>query len=403
MSTKPKLGQTEFVALIAMLFATIALSIDAMLPALTQMGRELSPTAPENATLVVGIFVLGMGIGTFFAGPLSDAYGRKYIILIGFMIYALGALWAAAASDLEGILAGRFLQGLAVAGPRIAAMAMVRDLYSGKKMASIMSFAMTVFAVVPAIAPSMGQLVMNTYGWRAIFYIFAAFALIVSLWLASRQPETLMRENRTKLSARAISSAVRECFSNRVFRFSVTSQMMVYAALFSSISTVQPIYAQTYDKADQFPLLFAASAILSMPASIINGKLVLRYGMRKLIKASILGVVITTSMTLVLWLLGITSVWLFFFWATTMFISIGFVFGNLNSLAMEPLGHIAGMAASINSAIATIGAAILAIPISLSFEGTPVSLLLGVLMFEFIALLLMMRLGQRDAPIELEA
>lgn len=403
MSTKPKLGQTEFVALIAMLFATIALSIDAMLPALTQMGRELSPAAPENATLVVGIFVLGMGIGTFFAGPLSDAYGRKYIILIGFMIYALGALWAAAASDLEGILAGRFLQGLAVAGPRIAAMAMVRDLYSGKKMASIMSFAMTVFAVVPAIAPSMGQLVMNTYGWRAIFYIFAAFALIVSLWLASRQPETLMRENRTKLSARAISSAVRECFSNRVFRFSVASQMMVYAALFSSISTVQPIYAQTYDKADQFPLLFAASAILSMPASIINGKLVLRYGMRKLIKASILGVVITTSMTLVLWLLGITSVWLFFFWATTMFISIGFVFGNLNSLAMEPLGHIAGMAASINSAIATIGAAILAIPISLSFEGTPVSLLLGVLMFEFIALLLMMRLGQRDAPIELEA
>ncbi|UZD91995.1 multidrug effflux MFS transporter [Cognatishimia activa] len=403
MSTKPKLGQTEFVALIAMLFATIALSIDAMLPALTQMGRELSPAAPENATLVVGIFVLGMGIGTFFAGPLSDAYGRKYIILIGFMIYALGALWAAAASDLEGILAGRFLQGLAVAGPRIAAMAMVRDLYSGKKMASIMSFAMTVFAVVPAIAPSMGQMVMNTYGWRAIFYIFAAFALIVSLWLASRQPETLMRENRTKLSARAISSAVRECFSNRVFRFSVTSQMMVYAALFSSISTVQPIYAQTYDKADQFPLLFAASAILSMPASIINGKLVLRYGMRKLIKASILGVVITTSMTLVLWLLGITSVWLFFFWATTMFISIGFVFGNLNSLAMEPLGHIAGMAASINSAIATIGAAILAIPISLSFEGTPVSLLMGVLMFEFIALLLMMRLGQRDAPIELEA
>ncbi len=398
MSTKPRLGQAEFIALIAMLFSTIALSIDAMLPALTQMGAELSPLEPENATLVVGIFVLGMGVGTFFAGPLSDAYGRKIIILLGFAFYTLGALWAGLATDLEGVLAGRFLQGLAVAGPRIASLAMVRDLYSGEKMASIMSFAMTVFALVPAIAPSMGQAVMNLFGWRAIFFSFAIFALVGSLWLGLRQPETHPREKRKPLSARTIWSALKECFANRVFRFSVATQMMVYSALFSIVSMVQPVYAQTFDMEARFPLFFAASALLSMPASVINGKLVLKFGMRILIKSALIGIAATSTIALALWLSGAMNVWVFFAWTTTLFLSIGFVFGNLNALAMEPLGHIAGMAASISSAVATVGAAAFAMPISLSFDGTPLSLLIGVLVFQMIALMLMLRLGPRVTP-----
>lgn len=398
-----RLAQPEFIALIAMLFSTIALSIDAMLPALTQMGQELSPENPENATLVVGIFVMGMGIGTFFAGPLSDAYGRKPVIIIGFAVYTVGAIWAGAASDLDGVLMGRFLQGLAVAGPRVAGVALVRDLYSGEKMASIMSFAMTVFALVPAIAPSMGQLIMLGFGWRAIFYSFAIFALIASFWVGMRQPETHLPEARRPLSAKAVWSAIKECFGNRVFRFSVLAQIAVYSALFSVVSTIQPVYAQTFDRAETFPLFFAASALISMPASVINAKLVLKFGMRIMIKSALIGIVFTSFAGLALWLIGLMNVWLFFAWATCLFISVGFVFGNLNALAMEPLGHIAGMAASISGAVSAVVSAMLAMPISLSFDGTPLSLLTGVLVFQITALLLMIRLGPREQPIELQA
>jgi len=403
MTAKRRLAQPEFIALIAMLFSTIALSIDAMLPALTQMGQQLSPENPENATLVVGVFVMGMGIGTFFAGPLSDAYGRKPIIIFGFAIYTIGALWAGAASDLDGVLMGRFLQGLAVAGPRVAGVALVRDIYSGEKMASIMSFAMTVFALVPAIAPSMGQLIMLGFGWRAIFYSFAIFALVVSLWVGLRQPETNLPEMRRPLSMTSIWSAIKDCFGNRVFRYSVLTQIAVYSGLFSVVSTVQPVYAQTFDRAETFPLFFAASAIISMPASVVNAKLVLKFGMRIMIKTALIGIVFTSAAGLALWIVGLMNVWVFFVWATCLFVSVGFVFGNLNALAMEPLGHIAGMAASISGAVSAVAAALLAMPISLSFDGTPLSLLTGVLIFQTAALLLMIRLGPREAPVELDA
>lgn len=397
-----RLAQPEFIALIAMLFSAIALSIDAMLPALTQMGQQLSPDNPENATLVVTVFVMGMGLGTFFVGPLSDAYGRKPVIIIGFAVYSVGAIWAGAASDLDGVLMGRFLQGIAVAGPRVAGVALVRDLYSGEKMASIMSFAMTVFALVPAIAPSMGQLIMLGFGWRAIFYSFAIFALIVSLWVGLRQPETNLPETRRPLSAKAIWSAIKECFANRVFTYSVLAQIAVYSALFSVVSTVQPVYAETFDRAETFPLFFAASALISMPASVVNAKLVLKFGMRIMIKTALVGIVFTSSAGLALWLMGMMNVWVFFAWATCVFVSVGFVFGNLNALAMEPLGHIAGMAASISGAVSAVVSAMLAMPISLSFDGTPLSLLTGVLVFEIAALLLMIRLGPREQPAELQ-
>lgn len=395
MTSPRRLSQPEFIALIAMLFSAIALSIDAMLPALTEMGQELSPSAPENASLVVGIFVLGMGIGTFFAGPLSDAYGRKPTILIGFAIYTAGALWAGASADLDGVLMGRFLQGLAVAGPRVASQALIRDLYSGERMAAIISFAMTVFALVPAIAPALGQVIMIGFGWRAIFYAFAIFALVISLWVAIRQPETHPPEARRRISISMMRDGAKACLANRVFRYSVLIQIVVFAALFSLISSIQPIYATTFDMARAFPWFFAASALISMPANILNAKLVVRYGMRKMITWALVGIVTASSLGLLLWVAGLMSVWVFFAWATSIFVSIGFILGNLNALAMEPLGHVAGMAASISGAVSAMAAGALSIPISLSFNGTPLPLLTGVFLFEATALLLMLRLGPR--------
>lgn len=398
MTDQRRLPELEFIALTAMLFATIAFSIDSMLPALTVMGEELSPADPERMTLVVGIFVLGMGIGTFFAGPLSDSFGRKPVILGGYALYMLGAAIAATSADLEWVLAGRLIQGLAVAGPRIAALAMVRDLYSGERMASISSYSMMIFVLVPAVAPLIGQQIMLAFGWRAIFVSFVIFATVVATWLCTRQPETLPHDKRVGISARAMGSAVVECLSNRVFRFSVTVLTLTFAGLFALISSVQPIYAESFDAAETFPYWFAGSALLAIPGNFLNGRLVLRYGMRLMVKSAVLGHLIISIIAFALLQTGNMTVWVFFLYSTSFMFSMSFVFPNLTALSMEPMGHIAGLAASVNGAISTILAAFLAIPIGLAFDGTPRAVLVGTLIGLAISYALMLRLGPRPAP-----
>jgi len=167
-----QLGQTEFIAMIAMLFATIAFSIDSMLPALPTIAAELTPLAPNNAQLILTSFVLGMGFGTFVAGPLSDSYGRRRIIVAGAVLYCAGAIAAYFASSLETVLLARVVQGLGAAGPRVVSLALVRDLYKGRDMARVVSFAMMIFTLVPAVAPLAASGVIALYGWRSIFIAF---------------------------------------------------------------------------------------------------------------------------------------------------------------------------------------------------------------------------------------
>jgi DHA1 family bicyclomycin/chloramphenicol resistance-like MFS transporter len=193
---RPAPSRVEFIALIAMLFSTIALAIDAMLPAIPVIAAELTPDNPDRAGLVISSFVLGMGIGTFVAGPLSDWFGRKATILAGLLLLAAGSVLAAWSWSLETLLAARVIMGLGAAAPRVASMALVRDLFAGRQMAQIMSFAMMVFMIVPAAAPAMGALVIASHGWRGVFWTFVLFAGVVGTWLALRQPETLTAEAR---------------------------------------------------------------------------------------------------------------------------------------------------------------------------------------------------------------
>ena len=185
-AARPRLPIGEFIVLIAMLFALTAFSIDSMLPALPQIAGELSSDEPNRAQLIIAGFVLGMGFGTFVTGPISDAIGRRGVILGGAAIYAVGAVLAWAAPSLELIIVARFLQGLGAAGPRIAAMALVRDLYSGREMARIISVMMMVFVLVPAVAPLLGSVIIQQAGWRSIFLAFILFAGLVSGWFAMR-------------------------------------------------------------------------------------------------------------------------------------------------------------------------------------------------------------------------
>lgn len=400
-SAAPVMGRAEFVAMMAMLVATVAYTIDAMLPALPAIGAELSPDAPNQAQLVIGSFVLGLGVGTFFVGALSDAYGRKRVITYGAGVYCAGALLALLAPTLETVLAARVLQGLGAAAARVVAMAIIRDLYKGREMARLMSFIMLVFTLVPAIAPMAGAGIIALYEWRGIFISFLVFSGISVLWMAARLPEPLPHDRRVAFRPQKLLGAAAEVFRYPMVRLSMAVQTLCFAMLFSSISSIQQIMGVTYDRAEEFPFWFAAIAAVAALGSVVNAALVMRLGMRRLIQMALMIEAALTLAVLAAFLLGNGSFPIYFVWQVTVFFQIGLTLGNLNALALEPLGHIAGMAASITAGLATVGSILLAVPVGLAFNGTPLPLLIGVAIFASLALLLtqfMRKLDREQSP-----
>jgi len=371
--TKP-LPQVEFICLMAMTAATVAFSTDAMLPGFPLIGAELSPDDLNKVQLMVTSFVLGMGLGTFFTGPLADAYGRRPVVIGGAVVYIIGAVIAWRANSLDVMLAARVLQGVGSAGPRVVAMAMIRDLYSGPAMARILSFTMVVFSLVPAIGPTMGHYVMEAFGWRSIFVVFILFSTISTAWLMLRQPETLAIPDRRPLSTHALWSALVEMFSHRTARLSIFVQTLTFGMLFTVLSSTQQVFDISFGQGENFHLWFGGIAAIATSASFLNARIVERYGMRAIIKATFavqifltLGMIAVTATnvgyniafgTYVLWVIG-------------NFFQAGLCIGNLNALAMEEMGHIAGLAASVLASVATIGAVIIAAPVGLLFDGTP--------------------------------
>lgn len=383
------LGQTEFIALMAMLAASVAISIDGMLPALPEIGAALTPDALNRAQLIITSFVLGMGIGTLFMGPLADRFGRKPVIVCGAGLFVLATLVAMFTTTLDAMIAARVLMGIGASAPRVVAMALVRDLYSGREMARIMSFVMLIFSLVPALAPTLGAVIIALAGWRSVFLVFAIFASLVTIWLMLRQPETLAPENRRPLSFVALWSAIREVFAHPTARLSTFVQTLSFGMLFSVLSTTQQVFDQTYGQGHSFHYWFGAIAILAASASIVNARLVRRLGMRPIIKGMFIAQILFSLGMVAVSLLGLPNkaeLLFYAFWTTTVFFQAGLTIGNLNALAMEPMGHIAGSAASIVTATATVGATVIAVPIGLSFDGTPLPIAVGMLICAVLAL-----------------
>ncbi|MBL9060045.1 MAG: multidrug effflux MFS transporter [Mangrovicoccus sp.] len=389
-------GRTEFIALMAMLMASIAFSLDALLPALPQIARDLTPADPNRAQLVVASFVMGMGAGTLVVGPVADAFGRKAAIFGAAVIYILGAFLAWRAQTLDLLLAARFLQGLGAAGPRVTVMAIIRDRYQGRDMAQMVSFVLVVFMLVPAVAPLIGAGLIALGGWRSLFPAFIAFTLFTTLWLGLRQPETLAPAHRRPLRFGPILAAAREVLGHPVVAVAILVQVCAFGVLFASISTIQMVFDQSFGRAASFPVWFVLMAAVSAAAGILNARLVIRVGMRALVVRSL---AVQAALTLVYLaatasglLQGDAAFAAYVVWAATIFGCGGLVFGNINALALEPMGHIAGTAASLVTAISTIGAALIAGGIGMTFDGTPVPVAAGVLACTLAAIALMGRL-----------
>jgi DHA1 family bicyclomycin/chloramphenicol resistance-like MFS transporter len=368
------LSRAEFIALMGTIFATVAFSIDAMLPALPAIAAELTPEAANRAQLILTSFLLGMGLGTLIVGPLSDAWGRKPVIFIGGALYLVGATLAWAAPSLEMILLARVLQGLGAAGPRVVALAMIRDLYSGRAMAQIVSYAMLIFTLFPAVAPLIGAAIIAGFGWRAIFVAFLIFSIVSVGWLLLRQPETLMPEARRPLSLARLRSDMSEVLAHRQMQLSILVQTLIFASLFGVLSTIQQVFDVTYGKSDSFPLWFALIALIAAPAGPINGVLVMRYGMRPMIRSALwLSAVAAVATGAYLIAVGPGQGFaIYVVWSITVFAAAAFTIGNLNALALEPLGHIAGMASSLMGSLATVGGAIGGAVVGQLFDGTAV-------------------------------
>lgn len=379
----------EFVILVSMMMSLMALSIDAMLPALPQIGSDLHVQNANDRQMVVSTIFLGVALGQFFFGPLSDKTGRKPAIYFGYSLYIFGALSSAFASSFPMMLFGRLLQGTGIAAPRAVLLALVRDLYKGRLMARVMSFVSTVLLLIPMIAPTLGQAILLQAGWRSIFFSFILMALITLIWFVLRMPETLSPEKRTPFSLQRIIATTFEIIKIRpAFGYTV-SIGLISGAFLGYLNSAQQVFQEGYALGERFPLYFALIALSIGVASFLNAHLVLRFGMRFLVRGSlllILGLAIVT-LGIALMTSGQLPLWLVTAYLMSTFFCVGILFGNQNSLAMEPLGHLAGIGAAVVGSLSTLISIPLGTLIGRSYNGTVVPLITGIATLSGLALI----------------
>lgn len=369
----------EFVALMALMTSLVALSIDAMLPALADIGQSLGVERANDNQLIISLLILGMAIGQIIYGPVSDSTGRKPAIYAGFGLFILGCLLSLTAINFSMMLVGRVLQGIGAAGPRIVTISLIRDQYEGREMARVISFVMTVFILIPAVAPSLGQALLIVAHWRAIFGLFLLLAAIAWIWLALRQPETLAPDQRRPFSLTRIGLAVKEvCLNRTAFGYTLATGL-IFGAFLSYLNSAQQIFQTQYGLGRQFPLYFSALALAIGAASFLNTRLVMRYGTRSLTH----GALLTISSTSIIFfgvaytLSGNPPLWLLMLYFVIAFFCVGILFGNLNALAMQPLGHIAGVGAAVVGSLSTFISVSLGTLIGQSYNGTILPLVAG--------------------------
>jgi len=388
-----QIGLGEFVALAAFNMSLVALSIDAMLPAFPDMARELQVSGANDIQLVISLLFIGLSIGQLFYGPLSDSIGRKPAIYIGYALFMLGSLLSMVSVDFHVMLAGRLLQGIGAAGPRTVTVALIRDRFHGSEMARVMSFIMTVFILVPIFAPALGQAILLIAGWRTIFAIFILLAAMTVVWLGLRQRETLDKERRKPFTLSNVWSAFQVVIGHRVTVVYTLVAGCVSGAFLSYLNSSQQIFQVQYGLGTQFPLYFAVLALAVGLASILNSQLVMRLGMHALANHALFLLALLSWIFLAIaWHFeGHPPLWLFMSIGCAMFFCIGVLFGNLNSIAMEPLGHVAGTAASVIGSVTTLLAVVLGYIIGQAYDGSLLPIALGFVSLNTLSVLLTMK------------
>jgi DHA1 family bicyclomycin/chloramphenicol resistance-like MFS transporter len=378
----------EFIAIAAGLMALNALAIDIMLVALQQIGESLAVEDENARQLVVTAYVIGFGLMQLVFGPVSDRFGRRGPLLVGLGIYVAAAFACAFAPSFSILLALRFIQGLGAAATRVIAVSIVRDVYGGRAMAEVMSLVFMVFMVIPVIAPGLGQTIMLFSDWPAIFLAIGALSLAFTAWTALRLPETLPLSHRRAFTVAVIWDAFRIVVTQRVAICYTIAMTAIFGALFGFINSAQQIYVGIYGVGEMFPVYFAAVAGLMAVSSFLNARMVGRFGMRRLAHGALLGFLAVNTIAFVLALIAPIPFWLFLSLFAVAMVQFAWIGSNFNALAMEPLGHVAGTASSVQGFLQTVGGGVVGALIGQGFDGTVAPLAGGYFFAAAIALVM---------------
>jgi len=372
------LGFLEFVVLAAATMSTQAIAIDAMLPAFPTIVSALNVGDANHGQWIVTAYMTGLGIGQLFWGMLSDRFGRRPILLGGLTLYVIAALLCSFSGSFPALLAWRFVHGLAAACVTVTR-SVVRDLYSGRQMARVLSLTFVVFLTVPILAPSLGQMILVVAPWRYIFVVFAVFAAFVAAWGFLRLPETLHPEYRMMLTRKHVLNAAKLVLGTRTSIFYTLAMMVMFGTIMAYVGMVAQIFSEVFHRPKLMPSMFALCAIFMGMAAYLNSRIVERLGMRLISHTALLLFIAVTGLHVLIAVLGFEQIWTFVVLQSLTMATFSLSVSNFGAMAMEPMGAIAGIAASLQGFISTFSGALVGILIGEQFNGTTVPLAVGAL------------------------
>lgn len=373
------IGFVEFVALIASLMSLTALGIDAMLPALPAIGASLDVASANAPQYVITAFVAGFGVAQLVHGPLADRFGRRRLLLFTLTLYAVANMLAAISGSFELLLAARVIGGAMVAACRTVVVAIVRDCYSGRAMARVMSIAFMVFMIVPILAPAFGSAVLLIGDWRTIFWAIAGITLFVLAWFAWRLPETQRREDRVPLSLPTIAAGWRATLADRWSLGYMLATGVLLGALYGYLNSIQQIMADVFARPNLLALIFAVTGATMAAANLANSRLVMRLGTRLISHGALVVLVVAGAAHLALILSSGETLLLFTILQAVMMACFGLASANFSAMAMENMSRIAGTASSVQGFVSVAIGTIFGAAIGQAFDGTTAPLATGFL------------------------
>ena len=381
-------GRIEFVLLISAVMMIVAFAIDAMLPALPDIGRALGVTNTNDRPFVISAFLGGFSVSLLFVGVLSDRYGRRRLLQYCLFGFAVTSIACTLATSFEMLLIARFAQGIAAAGGQVIIRSVVRDRFAGRDMAQVMSLASMIFMAAPILAPSMGQLVLEFGPWRWIFAVLALIGIAVWAWVSYRLPETLPEERRTPIDRTSILRSARAVLTERMSLGYSLASALISSALFGFLLSVQQIFEHQFHRADFLPKGFAIMAAGMAVASLLNASIVQRYGMRRIGHAALIFFTVSAGLHLAVALSGHETLWSFIILQSLMMMGFALTAGNFGAMAMENMGDFAGMANSVQGTITNVIGLVIGSLIGQAFNGTTVPLYTGYFLCGLIALII---------------
>ena len=387
---KPNIGFREFVTMIAALMAINALAIDVMLPALADIANSIHIQTENGRQWIVTAYILSFGAAQVIYGPIADRFGRRRVILVGLAIYFVFSIVAALATSVEVFMTARVLQGVGSAASRVLAVSIVRDRFSGREMARVMSLAFMVFLAVPIIAPSIGQIIMLFAPWEWIFGILAVYSASLIAWVYLRLPETIHPEDRKPLSAANVIHAFKIVLTNRVSLGYMLAMGLVMGGLFGFINSAEQIFVDVFQAQRLFTTIFAVIAASIGVASLLNARFVGRLGMRRVSHSALCGYIVFGGLHAIVAMTGHETIWTFAALQATVTFCFGLMSSNFGAMAMEPMSHIAGTAASVQGILTTLGGGIAGFIIGQQFDGTTGPFAVGFFMLGIGALVMVL-------------